>query len=582
MKRFLITTALEETWRDDVPVVFLGEWCRRFNRKDKWSDMDAVVEPYHWNDRNKLYEDYLYLNDLHEKLLKELAAKLNAIHNVHYSDRYWRILVGPWLGFFTQALFDRWSMLRQVIDNHQILGVYVLSQPIQAPIDTRNFEDTYLHDEWNQGIYGELMALMGVKIDFVAMQNPQKTYKKIDITIVFKNLLLKLANSFFRLFSKRHKFFIINSYLPNKKELWLQILLGQIPLKWKSIKLSGLKQSNEGSKGVEPKINFSTFESVIGLMLWRHMPKIFLNGYDHLLKEVNALPWPENPKVIFTSNAYSTDDIFKAWAAQKIEGGSRLLIGQHGGNFCMGKWVFMEEHQLAISDKFFTWGSRFSNPNKTIAIGNLKTLGKSLKPLKDGLIVLIEVCNPQYSYQMYSMPVASQMLNYFEDQYKFVSALEQHIRTQLIVQIYPDDYGWSQRERWGEKFPNVSLSSPKDTLDSSTKKSRIAVSSYNGATYLETISLGFPTLIFWDKNYWELREDALPIFKVLSSVGIYHESPESAAAFLNDIWQDIEGWWNSEATINARNLFREAYAGSSNFSLDLLSEHLHNLGENET
>ena len=26
-KRFLITTALEETWVFDQPVVFLGEWC---------------------------------------------------------------------------------------------------------------------------------------------------------------------------------------------------------------------------------------------------------------------------------------------------------------------------------------------------------------------------------------------------------------------------------------------------------------------------------------------------------------------------------------------------------------------------
>ena len=27
-KHFLITTALEETWVEDQPVLFLGEWCR--------------------------------------------------------------------------------------------------------------------------------------------------------------------------------------------------------------------------------------------------------------------------------------------------------------------------------------------------------------------------------------------------------------------------------------------------------------------------------------------------------------------------------------------------------------------------
>ena len=43
MKRFLITTALEETWRDDEPVLFLGEWCRLYSRKDRWSKIDAEI-----------------------------------------------------------------------------------------------------------------------------------------------------------------------------------------------------------------------------------------------------------------------------------------------------------------------------------------------------------------------------------------------------------------------------------------------------------------------------------------------------------------------------------------------------------
>ena len=53
MKRLLVSTALEETWRDDEPVLFLGEWCRRYSRKERWSKMDAEVLPYHWDDRKK-------------------------------------------------------------------------------------------------------------------------------------------------------------------------------------------------------------------------------------------------------------------------------------------------------------------------------------------------------------------------------------------------------------------------------------------------------------------------------------------------------------------------------------------------
>ena len=50
-KRFLITTALEETWDEDLPVLFLGEWCQLYSRKDCWSKMDFRILPYHWSDQ---------------------------------------------------------------------------------------------------------------------------------------------------------------------------------------------------------------------------------------------------------------------------------------------------------------------------------------------------------------------------------------------------------------------------------------------------------------------------------------------------------------------------------------------------
>ena len=66
VSRFLITTPLEETWPDNpnAPVLFLGEWCRLYARKERWPKMYAVVLLYHWDDRQKLYNDYQYLNNI--------------------------------------------------------------------------------------------------------------------------------------------------------------------------------------------------------------------------------------------------------------------------------------------------------------------------------------------------------------------------------------------------------------------------------------------------------------------------------------------------------------------------------------
>ena len=81
VKRLLITTPIQETWRTDVPVVFLGEWCKLFSNKVKWGKMDYELVSYHWDDRAKLKNDFIYLKGLQETFLKLLVTELNQIHS---------------------------------------------------------------------------------------------------------------------------------------------------------------------------------------------------------------------------------------------------------------------------------------------------------------------------------------------------------------------------------------------------------------------------------------------------------------------------------------------------------------------
>ena len=130
VSKVLVTTSLEETWPDnpDVPVLFLGEWCRLYSRRERWQKMNVEVIPYHWDDRNKLYNDYHIINRNYEELLQLLSNQLNKIHGLKHDLRYWRILIGVWLGYFLQVLFDRWYMLKYAIENYNISKVYAHSR----------------------------------------------------------------------------------------------------------------------------------------------------------------------------------------------------------------------------------------------------------------------------------------------------------------------------------------------------------------------------------------------------------------------------------------------------------------------
>ena len=123
---FLVTTALEDTWPEsNKPVLYLGKWCQLYSRKHYWMKFDSEIAPYHWDDRDKLYEDCKYLQNLFERMLTELTVELNKIHEVNYDSRYWRIIVGPWLMMFLPIIFDRWSCLHNAIDKYPVTNTKI-------------------------------------------------------------------------------------------------------------------------------------------------------------------------------------------------------------------------------------------------------------------------------------------------------------------------------------------------------------------------------------------------------------------------------------------------------------------------
>ena len=171
---------------------------------------------------------------------------------------------------------------------------------------------------------------------------------------------------------------------------------------------------------------------------------------------VKNIRWPKKPKVIFTSNACNSEDVFKAWAASKIESGSKLITAQHGGHYGIGKWYFNEEHEVTISDKFFSWGWSDRKRSKIIPLGQLKQKKPTLvNHNKKKGILLVCLTMPRYSYHMYSAIMSSQYLNYLDDQLSFVGAFPKNLQREIIVRLYKSDYGWEQKERWKKNYPYI-------------------------------------------------------------------------------------------------------------------------------
>ena len=554
-ERVLITTAEQQTWETNAPVLFLGEWCKLYSDQKKWRELDSVTVPYHWDDREKLYRDWVYLTDYADKLLERIAEVLNKHHGVDYSLRYWRIIVGPWLIYAVQIFFDRWTMIKKALEEYSISKTITLNldEATIVPQHFQDFQHLCTQDIWNHWVYSTAIKNVNkspIKAFGFELANFPQSNDGNDRPLqrvrsgIFRNSINAIK---YRLTKNNNYFFFSNNF-PRKHQVILELSLKQIPsfASVPNIDDFNINKQIRNQLVVLGKKN-NEFEQFFEANVFRHIPIYYLEGYKSLASYVEKVLWPTDPKLIITANGATWCDPFKFWAARRVERGAKLVVAQQGGLYGAAKWMSVEHHEITIADKYFSWGPWGNTNRKVVFVPSPK-----LRELKDkgkfnrsggGLLVLMGL--PRYSYWMYSIPVASQFSGYIDDQIAFLDGLTEGIRQEFIIRLFPVDYGWSIGERLKQKIPDVRFDLGRTPLRNAVSKSRIFVGTYNSTTILEMLSANVPTVMFWNQKKWELRTSAIEYFELLESVGILHAEPNNASLKVNEIWEDTEEWWKS-------------------------------------
>ena len=565
--RYLITTAYERTWKFDRPVLFLGEWCRLYDRREVWASMDAIVaEPYGVDEAQK-DNDYAYVTKLSEALLVKLRDVLNDYHKTNHDLRYWRIVLGHWLHRYVSVIFNRWFVLRQALRCYEITGSTVLDATSYslATTDSYSFIWACNDDVWNHVLYSKILAHFGgIRLEMAdnSLGNVSGFTNALSISKgrQFKRLVQKTAAGILQTLSRNRDAFIINSYLPKKEEIKLQLSLGQVPQSWRSPIMIPTEPDLALRKRLAPDISgHFELEQCARALLFEALPTCYLEGYQTLNQQVKSLPWPEEPEFIFTSNNFDTDEVFKAWAGWKVEQGTPYFTGQHGNNYGTLKYCASETECVATSDKFITWGWADGNPKHTPAF-IFRTAGeKKPKTNGNGGLLLVELrahhrIDPWDSY--------SEFHRYQDEQFRFVENLPGCIRKNLTVRLHAEYkwHTWSDEQRWKDRSPNTQVECGSASMRQLISRSRLVVHSYDSTGILETLSSNVPTLCFWHGGLGHLRASALPYYEQLRQAGILFASPEAAAQKVSEVWGNVPAWWNSEEVQNARTSFCGRYA----------------------
>ena len=154
------------------------------------------------------------------------------------------------------------------------------------------------------------------------------------------------------------------------------------------------------------------------------------------------------------------------------------------------------------------------------------------------------------------------MIKYNKFQKTFLSSLNIRILNSIKIKPYNNTKGMMP-------FPIKKINNHKlDFVDKNIFKifneAKICICTTNTTTFLESLYLNIPTVIVWDKNFFELNNSSKPYFKMLTKANIFFENPVKAAKFLNENWYDIEKWWNSIEVVKARTKFTNEYAKKFN------------------
>jgi putative transferase (TIGR04331 family) len=92
---------------------------------------------------------------------------------------------------------------------------------------------------------------------------------------------------------------------------------------------------------------------------------------------------------------------------------------------------------------------------------------------------------------------------------------------------------------------------------------RLVVLDHSGTTLSLAMAADIPLVCFWQPEAWPYNEDGRRALVELESGGVFFDNPELAAKHIENIWDDVQGWWGQPRVIKAVNNWRNSFAKAS-------------------
>lgn len=555
-KNYLGLLINRKFWKEEMSIYSIDESLSGINDLDKVGNKFHKIESI-WSDSSKCEKARFEIEIIYEKYLSQLSLIFEAHHKCGFDDRCWRVVLGPWLFQVISVIYDRYYTIENaslVVPN---LWCHVLDDEyVEIPNDLYDLHFLLADDYFNYWIYSRVLNYKFKNLPKVSVKREDIVKKpKIGYLVYWLKLILRNTNILLlKVFSSRTRTIGHSTYIPIAKEYLLSIsTLFKYFFIFPQNRVYPIKSVDFENRRkifrIDNKNN--SFDSFLGGILPFLLPKSLLENFAYI--NSRSIILPQNCKYLVSAESWHYDEYFKFTAANHLLKGGMLVGIQHGGTYGgVHDYVPHENHELIITDNYLTWGWIRSDMEKVKSFFAIKLTGK--KEIEDfqknTKILFIGTGFPRYLINFQLLP--SKLNSYFLSQISFISSLDERILSFTVFRLFQNDYGWNFSKRLKEKFPLIQFDDGQVPFLKSIKSYRICIIDHCSTTWLETLSLNMPTIVYGVDVISNYSSKLQPYFDLLTESNIVHYSPESAARFLIEVYEDVDKWWLSEATQTAR------------------------------
>lgn len=577
---YLIVTNIKEFWSDNDSSIMLGPWCVPLLEDGCDIKIDNIkMISCLWKDAIQRQQAYSETQQLYNNILVVLSKSLNKMHNKNYSERFWTLVVGPWVNYFAQVVYDRFTRLKiakELYSNLTVLGLNSENK-ITPIINTYDFVlNVKYNDLYNLKLTTSLAEKMSMHTILKSFNTSNinlsdKIFSNSDKKISFKAKINRaIQDKFFSnanvvLYHTGHEesflakiFILSNGKIVHKPKIYPMLCNIKIDLK----KREKFKELLLQAKFL---IKTNQLESAALDLLIEEFPLVFLEGYSNLEENANSVFVSCKPKAIFSSIGWYYDEHFKCWSAMSAEYGAKLYGLQHGGNYGVISNLDGEDHEIYTLDGFLSWGWKYHFNKKITPSPAQKLINIKKRVVMDNAkykeILFCATILNRYPVQFGDIPENFQ--KYFDWQVIFLKSISINIRSLIRLRLHYEEHTWKMKKNLQVIFPDLIFDTYKNNFRDSLYNCRLFVCDHLSTTYIEALAANIPTVLFWNSEITTIVEPAQPYFESFRNVGILHDTPESAAVWIEKIYDNIDSWWMQKDCQDAVNNFCNNYARTS-------------------